>query len=157
MDGGNPGAFRFLRDTIPAEGALFARHQYIARQYNPATEGAIDSIDYSEDRVMFGRPFPQATVHSYFLLVQNGIVYTVPIVSGLGEFNNTDWQTAARTGLRASDFARADGGGGNPDFGSTGAPIVFGYVRGNDPETFDDFVWDHGIDNWTVTIRRVQP
>jgi hypothetical protein len=68
------------------------------------------------------------------------------------------------TGLEATDFYQFGNAveGFHPDFTAQGSPITFGYARyrdryENDPPDVpvnQDLVYEHGIDNWTVTINR---
>src|SRR4051794_36723265 len=48
--GGNPGTCRQMHIVISGLGTVSAFHKYNGASYNPSVQGAISSIDYSEDQ-----------------------------------------------------------------------------------------------------------
>src|SRR5215831_5747758 len=60
--GGNPGEYRFMQHVLPSGRSIGVVHQYLAGVYDPSTSGAIDALDYREDRIEFNPPFPGAAI-----------------------------------------------------------------------------------------------
>ena len=138
--GGNPGAWRRMTHFGQAE----TTHRLIrpGHQYNPATQGAIVSLDVSWDRKLFA----ETIASERFLVQQDNVLYRTTERS----FFSPTWQTDSRLELVAGDFA--DSSGSHPEFSDTGSTLHFGYVRRN----FNGTV-PHGIDNFVVTVRRSPP
>jgi hypothetical protein len=113
--------------------------------YDPA-QGAIDHIDYQEDREVITPPFVGAAVGTGFMIVQNGNQYLSATITG-GAFNSTTWETATREDITAQQV-------GGADFKATALPLQFGYYRSNTNGAGTPEVLNHGIDNWQVTICR---
>jgi len=166
LTGGNPGSFRRIDLAIRAApspttfSALWLFNIYDAAGYDPATQGAILSIDYGEDSIYLGGQndlgVPLGTsngAHAVSIaLVQNGILYTSTAYLA----NSESWTSRAFTGLGAGDFFRADGAAGSPDFSSTGAPMQLGFLdRVSGSVGGIGFDTATGIDNWSVTIHSV--
>jgi hypothetical protein len=81
LSGGNPGAYREVTTTIPSgsnERRVFSFNFLSGATYNPQSQAAISSIDYSEDSIMFsgGQTVGMA-------IRQDGNLYAVQIVSTL--------------------------------------------------------------------------
>jgi hypothetical protein len=131
-----------MTHVFPGAGTIQVDHVF-PTPYVPSMSGAIDHIDYSEDRIQFNQPFPGAAIGGYFFLRQSGVRRIVTLTGGT--FTGTAWETATLSGLRASNFSGAD-------FSAQGAPIEFGFVRWN--STGGILTTTHGIDNWRVTICR---
>jgi hypothetical protein len=149
--GGGSGGYRRMVHALPPESTIAVTHLYLGETYDPATQGAIERIDYREDRIEFDPPFPGAAVAGRFVLVQDGqvFVYTPDPLA----FTATDWQTLRVEGLTAADFATD---GAQPDFSAAGAPLRFGFIRANsNTSATNAAVIDHGIDDWIVTIHPV--
>lgn len=155
--GGNPGAFRDLMHTMPSPSGLWLFHRFHASTYDPAVQGAIATLDYSEDQRMLGA----GVVATRPALLQDGVVYSTPggIVSGVS------WVTYSEQGLTHLQFANlvpaGDGmspGTQHPDFSGNGSPIQFGFIRANThfgPPS--PLVLEHGIDSWTFTCFSETP
>ncbi len=142
--GGNPGGFRrmvhhFTAATAPDFYTIAVYHLFNAA-YNPATDGSLQSIVYTEDRRRISANGDVGTA----ALIYQGNVYHVALLSN-GVFNNPDWQTLTVT-LHASDFLPP------VDFSAGGGPMKFGYVRSNSSRFPIDI--EHGIDNWGVRVVR---
>lgn len=162
MAGGNPDSYRAITHTLPTPPEpqltqLTAAHLYTATRYNPATQGAIDTIDFQQDARLLNLPWEQAFTSTQVLLRQGGRLYrSTQFIRTIADLT---WQRSALTGLGATDFVALDGSGTNPDFSATGGPIAFGFVRGNSrfadnpPVPPGDLVYAHAIDNWAVTIQ----
>jgi hypothetical protein len=135
----------------PAQVAVFAFHRRMV--YFPSSDGAIFSVDYSEDSILlsgsgsgqYGAP----------ALRQSGRIYT--LLPGGGAFATPDrsWTRHSLTGLRQNDFRTIASASEHPDFSSSGARIEVGFMRlvtvpaggGADNQT-------GGIDNWQLTLHR---
>jgi hypothetical protein len=144
--GGNPGGFRRMEHRIDGMGSIQVFHRYTGATYSPSTSGAIASLTYSEHRILFDPPFLGAGVAAGLALEQGGQLYTL----NFGGYTNLTWQLHERTRIVANDFSPAPG----PDFSASGAPIRFGYVRGNSNTSTGLQRVHHGIDNWRVEIHR---
>ena len=135
-------------------------HLALSAVYDPAAQGEIRTIDFSEDC--------RAVLNGY-------VPYTVPMLEQGGRryvANSTsrrscassDWTTAfLRASLVRTDFVLADGpacgvGESCPDFSAAGAPITLGLASGASltsglpPGTVARFA--HGFENWRATVWR---
>ena len=166
--GGNPGNYRTTTDTFPAMGpfdlyTVTTFHLFQGAAYDPSTQGAIDHLDYQEDNLLasFSPAHNSPQVRGYFVIEQNGTIFAPFAFSTI---NTTTWQTYSSTGLQANQFYMFDNPieGVHPDFSAQGAPITFGYARYRDRYSGDpadvplnqELVYEHGIDNWMVTINQ---
>ncbi len=162
LTGGNPDTFRSMTHTLPPQppnvrAEIEVTHLYLGGSYDPGLQGAIDHIDYAEDGKMLSLPWPDAHSITFLALVQaNRLFLSNDFIGFIG---NTTWQSDALTNLTANDFTADDGSGDPPDFSASGGVIQFGYTRSNTrTETLppvppdQDLVYEHGLDNWTVTI-----
>ena len=165
--GGNPGNYRTTTDTFPAMGpfdlyTVTTFHLFQGAAYDPSTQGAIDHLDYQEDNLLasFSPAHNSPQVRGYFVIEQNGTIFAPFAFSTI---NTTTWQTYSSTGLQANQFYMFDNPieGVHPDFSAQGAPITFGYARyrdrnaNNPPDVpvSQELIYEHGIDNWQVTIH----
>jgi hypothetical protein len=153
--GGNPGNYRQMAHNLPAASNITVWHTYNAVAYDPATQGAIASIDYSEDRIELSPPFAGAAIGGAFILQQGSGTWRAN--TNLA-FSNTSWATVSLTGLVASNFIAAIGTSGLPDFSASGAPITFGIQRSNTNSNPISggvgFTTTNGLDNWRVTVNQ---
>jgi hypothetical protein len=151
ISGGNPGEFRRIVNNLQGSPGIWVMHRRINAIYNPQTSGAIQSIDYSEDSIMFaGFGGGEATGPA---LLQNGIVYYLdPVLLSY----QSNWAQQSLKSLDASDFHSIDSNGyftsEIPDLSGLGPPITFGFFRANSPGGLPSYTIDAGIDNWSVTI-----
>lgn len=153
--GGNPGAYRVVTLVVnpgPPGGRsnIFSFHWHTPSRYDPAANGAIASIDYSEDALGPG-------VAAAMVVRQGGNVFfaspTYQVTTGTG------WTTMAKQGLTAADFVMLapdlTQSALHPDFSASGTPLEFGFMRAltsgigccgaGGPQ---------GVDNWTATLHR---
>jgi hypothetical protein len=158
IDAGNPGKYREMHDQVTSGViAMSALHINMGAVYEPALQGAVTSLHYSEDRALLSAP-AGAAVQSQALLEQGGRIFTAPLGSA-STFSHADWRNASAT-LHAADFQQLSGpacapGQACPDFSAVGAPMRFGYMRGSRPAPGSPpFEQRHGIDNWQVTVHR---
>lgn len=157
--GGNPGDYRRITNTVSAapgtgRSSILAFHKYLLGSYDPGTQGAIASIDYSEDSIMFSG-FGQGQA-SGPALVQAGIVYYYEPTGIHLYANQSTWTTQTISGATGVDFCSATwiDPVTRPDFSAAGDPIVFGFSRSN--STSGGYTIVAGIDNWTLSIATEQ-
>jgi len=137
--------------AAPAQVAVFSIKR--ATAYFPTSDGAIFSIDYSEDSILLtGAGNGQ---YSAPALRQNGKLYT--LVQGAGAFPTPEraWTPHSLTGLKQNDFRTLASASEHPDFSASGTRIEWGFVRMNTVPAgsgADNQVG--GIDNWRVTMNR---
>jgi hypothetical protein len=154
-NGGNPGAYRKMTYTVPAgTGSARVFYSSFASTWDPATQGAINVIDYAEDCIVL-QGAGLALVGSSLVIEQSGRRFLSDTPQSCIA---TTWGTVAkRASLAPADFRLFDGpacGAGEacPDFSASAAPMRFGYWRiasGTPGMTIA-----HGIDNWKVTVWR---
>lgn len=152
--GGNPGSAREMSHFLPGSSSITVLHIFNAASYDPSTQGAIASIDFSEDRIELTPPFSGAAIGAYFLLRQGGGTWYANTDL---TFSNTSWATISLTGLLAGNFNLL-GGSGVPDFSSSGAPMQFGFLRSNSNSNQNveaAYTTYNLLDNWRVTINQV--
>jgi hypothetical protein len=156
--GGNPNAYRAMVHTLTAgPSSLKVFHLALAATYDPASQGAIHAIDYTEDCLRLPESTPNYRAQSYLLVEQAGRRY-------LGAGSNCTsavWSAMPQApSLNASALVLVQGpactaGQSCPDFSAAGAPLRFGYIR---QAFLDDGVPAgtvvHGIDNWQVSVWR---
>ena len=120
----------------------------VAATYDPAEQGAIDYIDYSEAQRILSPSSAGGEVGWSFALIQNGRRYNA--FPGPPAFANLNWATNGLCELRAADFGPP---GNNPDFSAGGAKISFAYVRSNsNTSEINTATSVHGIDDFKVVI-----
>lgn len=104
--------------------------------WNPATDGAIASLGFTNDRYVDGGDAflnGALTTFSRALVAQGGQFYVAAIVDQ-GQTRQA-WYTTSAAALRAADFARFDFGTGvldaslHPDFSIQGAALGFGFLN----------------------------
>ncbi|MGB1109208.1 MAG: hypothetical protein ACPG4N_02565, partial [Gammaproteobacteria bacterium] len=115
--------------------------------YNPGTQGAIDSIDFSLDRMRIPTPYGG---HGYGIAMQqDGIVY----YRGTTANTSNAWGQFTDSGLTSVDFFSFFSSGPGLDLGGTGTEIQFGMViysgNGGSPQRYDQTRYD----NYSVTLN----
>ena len=161
--GGNPNEYRRVRHQLvvtgaPFNGAVFSFHLNNTAFYTPSTQGAITSIDYSEDSINFvpDTVVPGNGQGSGLLILQGGKYYRQQnplLVMPYSGYSN--WTNNPAPGLLAADFAEVSLAGvvntsSNPDFSAAGSIMQLGFHRGNSGNS--GYNTDCGIDNWSVKI-----
>ena len=160
--GGNLGAYRQVTNNVgnappPASclGTLVGFHAKVGAVYNPAQQGAITSVDYSEDAILIsGGGDGQGAGPA---LIQGGQVYLGPehVTPSLSWTHFPNWE------IRASDFSAVNvtctafvDASRHPDFSSSGSTIQFGFFRANSTGAGGPgYTTVGGIDNWTVVVH----
>jgi RHS repeat-associated protein len=149
-NGGNNGAYRQMVHDWGGGTQVVIYHIYDVSVYEPAREGAIESLNYSEDQIAQAN----GVIGRGPVIQQGGKYFITLIDNALG---SQDWASWQLNELRSEDFINLDSPVANrehPDFGETGGPIRFGYYRSNtfnkagSPNT-------HGIDNWHLTVNKL--
>jgi hypothetical protein len=146
---GNPQPCRRIDNYIITGGGLIGFHLKTGATYNPATQGAISSINYSEDNKKVGT-YVQAVG---FALKQGDKYY----YKSLGYTDIYSWTARKLTGLRAADFDCYGNPGEHPDFSASGGEITFGFLRNNSAGAGSNKHVYGLIDNWQVTVYPVIP
>ncbi len=144
LSGGNPGAYRYMTHPLPlGPSSIGVAHLFQPASYTPSTQGAIISMDYSEDHIQFN----PSIIGARPLLMQGNTLFIGPSIN----FTDLAWTTVSLTGLTAAAFSN---GSSHPDFSALGTTIQFGYGRSNTNNPGDPpLTTQHGIDNWSFTIH----
>ncbi len=156
--GGNPGTYREMIHSLPSNSSIVVVHEFLGASYDPSVQGAISTLDYSEDHKEFSPPFSGAAIGARPALRQGGVWYFGPDLT----FNGLSWQSVHLTGLTQMDFSGSDGG--HPDFTASGGEIRFGFARSNtnrshiggspvDNSNASGYDTTSGIDNWSYTLQ----
>jgi hypothetical protein len=149
--GGNPDAFREIQNTVNGGNgsAIYGIHMNTAATYDPSVSGAVATVDYSEDSILFvGAGDGQATspailqAGDYFFLQWDLFLYA----------NQSVWTPQSLTELTPIDFRTLLDASSHPDFSTDGAQITFGFVRANSTRDFG-YSNQAGIDNWSVSLH----
>lgn len=159
LTGGNPNEFRRIQhnlNTSTGNFNLFSLHYNVVptNTYTPASQGAITSINYSEDSIVFSAPSSSAGQVTGLLIAQGGRTYIQRIPLLVAPVSTT-WVPNAAS-LTASSLYEINTTTGalsptsNPDFSLSGSTMSFGFYRGN--SGFTSYQTDGGIDNWRVEI-----
>ena len=148
---GNPSPYRRMANIFgPGSDAdpssVVASHRFLGGRYDPRIEGPVGSIDMSMDRIVFN---PGRVGHTFFV-VQNDVIYHVNEDIDERAFEGETWETRALTDLTAEDFSTTPGA--HPDFPRNGSALTFGFGRSNTTRSNQTLTFEHGIDNWLVTI-----
>ena len=156
LSGGNPDSYLYIEDILPmANSSVFGVFLKKGATYDPAVNGPISSIDYSEDAIMFWGPLFGDGQASQLVVKQGNKIYAqTPYFTT--QFS--EWTPLSRCGLTSADFALFDPNicdfiyTSNPDFSSTGDLLTFGLSRGNSSNYSGGYSLAGGIDNWKVTV-----
>lgn len=161
-DGGNPDPYRSITyQMTPGPSSLRLVHYAVAATYDPATQGAIYTIDVTEQ--CSRRSFSSASTFTGLMqspmFEQAGRTYRPPMWQGTCTLYSSDWISTTRSSLKADEFVFSGPAcGANekcPDFSATAAPLRFGFMTelglaAGSPAGF----LVQGIDNWKVTVWR---
>jgi uncharacterized protein (TIGR03437 family) len=146
---GFPDPFQVLEVTLVEASVVGSAHWRDDFHYDPQTQGAISTIEYSWDVNILDPG------HLFFslLLVQGDTYYRTGVGFQRQDWPQVDgWRKYGRVGLRPNDFLRVQGPGPDkPDFTQ---PMTIGYVTRlstpSDPAV--PISRNAGIDNFKVTI-----
>ena len=159
--GGNPGAFRAVSYLLRGEASNTVRvaHLSVAATYDPASHGAIYTIDFTEDCA----PVAGFSGFTTPLILQAGRIFAATSFERWCQ--RSTWSSVSpRSSLGAADFVQIDGpacGAGEtcPDFSPLGAPLSLGLLvsatlASSLPEGTSALEYEHGFDNWKVSVWR---
>lgn len=160
LTGGNPNEYRRIRHQLVVSsptGILHSLHINVTASYTPSSQGAITSIDYSEDSINFLNA-PGNGQGTGLAILQNGRFYRQSTPSLVMPFSTyANWNSNTALGLTAASFWEVDINGNVlanvPDFTATGSIMQLGFYRGNSNN--GSINTDCGIDNWNVHINNV--
>lgn len=153
LTGGNPNEHRRVFTSVAANAndAVWGLHIYTPASYDPSIQGAVTSVCYSEDAILFaGGGSGQATG----MVIEQASRYYV------GPAHVTPfalWTAVADPVLLTSNFREIDlstgvlNFGSNPDFSAAGSAMSFGFFRANSTNG-GAYTRDGGIDNWSVCV-----
>jgi hypothetical protein len=151
LTGGNPAEYRQITDTVNDAGnypnsAIAGFHQYMPGSYDPASQGAIYAIDYSEDSIDLSNNGGQGQ-GAAVAIEQAGIVYVGPIFIT----PERTWTHHSYPGLGQNSFVNWPDTQ-HPDFSTSGATIYVGFWRQNSTYS-GGYTVVGGIDNWSFVIN----
>lgn len=155
--GGNPDAYRRIVNVVddgPGPGTVRGFHLNVNAIYDPSTQGAIGTLDYYEDSIMFAG-FGQGQA-SGAAFMQDGFLYYTPGPNRLLANQLNAWTSQSLLSLSALDFIGV-GTTEAPDFSASGGSITFGFYRANSSPGDGGYTIDAGIDNWSIDIHSVNP
>ncbi len=160
LTGGNPNEYRRVRHQLivgSPTGILHSFHMNVTTSYTPSSQGAITSIDYSEDSINFSSQAGNGQGTGLAIL-QNGRFYRQFTPSLVMPFSSySTWNANTAPGLTAASFVEVDINGNLqaniPDFTAGGSIMQLGFYRGNSNN--GSINTDCGIDNWRVDVHSV--
>ena len=161
-DGGNPDPYRSISyQMTPGPSSLRLVHFAVAATYDPATQGAIYTIDLAEQ--CSRRSFSSASTFTGLsqspMFEQAGRTYQPRDWHGSCQLGSSTWSGMTVSSLKADEFVSTGPPCGAsekcPDFSATAAPLRFGFVTELGLATGSPAGFlVQGIDNWKVTVWR---
>lgn len=156
--GGNPNEFRRVSHAVNVSGpggSVVGIHLKSTAFYNPAVDGAISSIYYSEDSINFSSQGGNGQGTGLAML-QGGKYYILrnPILV-MPYSGYSTWTPNIAASISAADLYEVTPTGAilstsNPDFSASGGVMQLGFWRGNSGNISYDTAC--GIDNWNVRM-----
>lgn len=154
QSGGNPGTMRRVVNHIARApsateySSTWGVHLKKGFTYDPSVQGAIATIDYSED----ARRVTSGQLTGLAVRQAGKVYYTQADV-----FTNPAWTRVEQLAIVPGNFAEitADGPvqGSRPDFSASGGPLEVGFIRANSNGNGGGAYSVTGdIDNWEVRI-----
>lgn len=162
LTGGNGNEYMRIELNLVASapgGGVFSLNKRLGATYDPGTQGAITSIDYSEDSKNF-MPASSGNIQGTGLLIEQGgktFIQRNPVLV-MPNPTFAEWASNLAPGLVASDLWELTNTGqlissSNPDFSAAGGVMQLGFWRGGSSGNFvGTDLRDAGIDNWRVEI-----
>lgn len=117
--------------------------------FDPESSGDAVSLDFALD-VLPTTVLGTSDIEIAFTIIQDE-PFVATRAAGIIDGTELDWTTFGQTGLKAEDFAAADGGAELPDFSR---PFQFGYAFTGEYSSSALSV-ELGLDNMTVEITTV--
>jgi len=165
--GGDPGQFQRIAQTVGPVGEILSVHLKVGAMYDPSTQGAITSIDYTESARTWSTEFNTYGGSSGPALRQNGKIYITGWTPTRDDYWNpapSPWRTIDISGRGESQYYRIAAGSpltpdysDHPDFSASGGPIEFGFIRVNSHTGGSSVVRTTDIDNWSLTLNTLPP
>lgn len=167
--GGNPGQFRQTGLSGLDNGqSIIAVQLHSPSVYDPASQGAIASIDFAFDLKFLGGSAGTSVVGYRLALKQNDSLFfsrdfdpddpalLLGVATGPGDgAPGLTWEHFSFSGVTVAEF-KQQSGTSTLDFSASGAPITFGFLTVTGVDR-DDTSTQSGIDNWAVTVNAVVP
>lgn len=157
--GGNPGAYLQAVDTFTTGDTIWTGGIKNDYSYNPAVDGAIATLSVTADV----RQITNNGSSAWQLVVeQSGQRYYSYPWAG---FSGSTWLHVTASDLSATSFSTNPWSGylgilpsaNHPDFGTTGAPIQFGFMFGNRVLGNGTLTNTLGLDNFSVVTTSPVP
>ncbi len=155
--GGNTGAYFQVVHTFTTGDTIWTGGIKNDYSYNPSVDGAIATLAVTSDV----RQIANDGSSAWQLVVEQAgqRYYSYPWDS----FSGGSWLSVTASNLSATDFdtnpwvgySGISPTGNNPDFGSTGAPIQFGFMFGNRIIGNGTLTNTLGLDNFSVSVATV--
>lgn len=150
---GNPGSARRVNHSTILGETLYTFSRFgttVATRYEPATQGAILSLDWSIDARWVSGSFAGAG-QAIMLGAKQGqtVFYADYDITG----SSGAWVTNSATGLTAASFLPLTGSA-VLDLSASGAPIRFGFVTGNSASGLS-YTNTVDYDNFNLVVRTV--
>lgn len=155
-NGGNPGQARSVTNTTGSgpNNTIYGLHRFgttTTTRYEPGTQGAIASVNFSIDFAFISGAGGQG--HGLMLGAKQGTIVFGAAATVTG--SSSAWSNYNVTGLTAADFT-AVSGSGNIDFTASGAPIRFGFITSNSNGSGGTSYFNQiAYDNFNVRIIQV--
>ncbi|HYF14317.1 MAG TPA: hypothetical protein VD971_04510 [Phycisphaerales bacterium] len=150
---GNPAASRLVTVSVGAGSVAWSVSRFGTTQgtrYDPVTQGAIASIDFTIDYAYQSGVGGQGQALQ-FIIKQGATVYAAAYtVTG----STGAWGTHTALSLTASDFTPILGGTAHPDFSTSGEFIRVGFAVGNS-STGGGYTTVGAFDNFSAAIHVV--
>jgi hypothetical protein len=167
--GGNPGDYRLVSESTTSGGPENVTNVFSGASYDPVTQGAITSIDWSFDAKLITKT-GSAGFGAWFILEQGVDSNHNPVIfqsNNLGAekgeaviTSTTAWTTFAEQLMTASSWTSNQsvnpGAPLNPDFSATAAVITFGFETSSDPGSGTN-TYAAGFDNWYADVNHLDP
>lgn len=154
VSGGNPGSYRQINQTVAQNsGWFYAFSRYgtsLATRYEPATQGAIQSVDFSIQAQTISVQGGQIPGLAWGIK-QGSFVY---VQTAFQNLSGPAWANFSSAALTPADFFCANGAG-TLDFSASGAPIRFGFVTMNASFSAVTTGSVSEYDNFSVTVHQV--
>jgi hypothetical protein len=155
--GHDGGEYRLIQQSVNAHNGVnpscfWTFYQYgngtTTGVFNPATQGAILTMDYSAWAINLTLGTPDGFGVGPALM-QNGNIYAGYLLIS----PETVWTQKVRSDLTAADFMFLSDPTLHPDFSAAGAPIAVGFFRSDSGNANGNaFTVEGGIDDWSLTI-----
>jgi hypothetical protein len=172
--GGNPGNLLRVTHDLGPVGKVRSVHINNNAGYTPSSQGAIQSLDHTEQVRTFETEYNTYGGSTGAALRQNGKYYVSygvgtrtgpPFPKILPGGTPSPWMTVNFFGLTAANFVRVIGptwddgldGGDHPDFSSSGSIIHFGFTNNQTHTGSTQRIRKSDHDNWSLHITQAPP